>query len=95
MSDHHYPPFPCCGALTFHKGGEACDAYRLPPDETPRPAVWDLVMTDMRGRDRIGAVRYGSRLTEASPVDALRYAYEEALDLACYLRKAMLERDGK
>jgi hypothetical protein len=57
--------------------------------------VWDLVIADMRERDRIGVERYGSRLAKETPIDALRYAYEELLDGAVYLRKAMLERDGK
>ena len=58
-------------------------------------AVWDLVIADMRGRDRIGVERYGKRLTGETPIDTLQYAYKEALDLAVYLRKAILERDGK
>lgn len=97
MSDHYYPPYPCCGGLTFHKGGSACDDYRLGPEPvtTALPPIWELVMADMRERDRIGAERYGDRLRVTTAVDPLRYAYEEALDLACYLRKAIAERDGK
>lgn len=101
MSDYYYPPFPCCGGLTMHKGGTACDEYRLGPegphetDRTALPPIWELVMADMRERDRIGAERYGDRLRVTTAVDPLRYAYEEALDLACYLRKAIAERDGK
>jgi hypothetical protein len=59
------------------------------------PAIWDLVIADMHERDRIGVERYGDRLRVTTAVDPLRYAYEEALDLACYLRKAIAERDGK
>jgi hypothetical protein len=96
------PPYPCCGGLTFHAGGEKCDEYRY-PDPPPRqravpsplPPIWDLVIADMRERDRVGAERYGDRLRVTTAVDPLRYAYEEALDLAVYLRKAMAERDGK
>lgn len=97
-----YPPYPRCGGLTFHSGGPKCDEYRLGPDvrpsgkETPAiPPIWDLVIADMRERDRIGAERYGDRLRVTTAVDPLRYAYEEALDLACYLRKAIAERDGR
>lgn len=93
------PPYPCCGALVFHVGGEACDLYRHPPQPIPTagtgPAVWDLVVADMGARDRIGTSRYGTRLHAFDGRDALRDAYEEALDLACYLRKCMLERDGR
>jgi hypothetical protein len=57
--------------------------------------VWDLVLEDMQARDRVGARRYGQRLMAHDGRDALRDAYDEALDLAVYLRKAMLERDGR
>lgn len=67
------------------------------PDPTPNqhPAVWPLVMVDMAGRDKLGRERYGTPLQPHNGRDALRDAYEEALDLAVYLRTAMYERDGK
>jgi hypothetical protein len=98
------PPYPCCGGLTWHRGGPKCDEYKLGPDlpqsarhaeAKPLPPIWDLVIADMHERDRIGAERYGDRLRTTSPNDPLRYAYEEALDLACYLRQAIAQRDGK
>lgn len=99
MSDHYYPPYPCCGKLTFHAGGEKCDAYRMGPEPAPKsvtgPAVWDLVLADMCARDRMGTAKYGQRLTPGDGRDSLRDAYQEALDLAVYLRKAIYERDGR
>jgi hypothetical protein len=97
------PPYPCCGNLTFHeKGNPKCEEYRLGPDLPPKraeapvvPPIWDLVIADMRERDRIGTERYGDRLRVTSANDPLRYAYEEALDLAVYLRQALAQRDGK
>lgn len=62
---------------------------------TEGPAVWDLVVADMRGRDSMGLRKYGVRLTPHNGRDALRDAYEEALDLAVYLRQAIFERDGQ
>lgn len=57
-------------------------------------AVWDLVIEDMRARDAIGERRYGTRLLDEDDTrDTLKDAYEEALDLAVYLKKAMLQRD--
>ncbi len=56
--------------------------------------VWDLVVRDMHGRDELGLRKYGKTLMPHDGRDTLRDAYEEALDLAVYLRKAMLERDG-
>src|SRR6185369_11853941 len=49
-------------------------------------AVWDLVLADVQERDKMGAERYGKRLAGSTPIDPIQYAYEEALDLACYLR---------
>ena len=67
------------------------------PAPTPNtyPAVWPLVMVDMAGRDKLGRERYGTPLQPHNGRDALRDAYEEALDLAVYLRTAIYERDGK
>ena len=60
-----------------------------------QPAVWPLVMVDMASRDNLGRKRYGTPLQPHNGRDTLRDAYEEALDLAVYLRTAIYERDGK
>lgn len=54
--------------------------------------VWDLVIEDMRSRDQEGQRRYGVRLRAHNGRDALQDAYEEALDLAVYLKQAIVER---
>jgi hypothetical protein len=59
------------------------------------PAVWPLVVADMQARDQLGRERYGVPLQPNNGRDALRDAYEEALDLCAYLKQALLERDGK
>lgn len=48
------------------------------------------VCSDIAARQRIGIAKYGCTV-EASKDDMLRHAYEEALDLAVYL-KAEIER---
>jgi hypothetical protein len=60
---------------------------------TNRVDVYDLVEADLRERIERGAKQYGERLTTHNGRDALRDAYEEALDLALYLRQAIEERD--
>ena len=55
-------------------------------------AVWDAVIEDMKARDRLGRERYGRPLTPHNGRDALQDAYEEALDLAVYLKQAIMER---
>ena len=59
------------------------------------PAIWDLVVGDMKDRDIIGRMRYGTPLQPHNGRDALVDAYQEALDLCAYLRQAIFERDGK
>ena len=46
------------------------------------------VIVDLLARDRLGQSRYARKLEDA-PIDALREAYEEALDLCQYLRMAI------
>lgn len=83
-------------------GGETFGEYEtrreapVKENHTAAPGtVWDLVISDMHGRDALGLRKYGRALLPHDGRDTLQDAYEEALDLAVYLRKAMLERDGK
>lgn len=78
-------PYPDMGV----EGDGPLDTIQL------RPAIWDLVVTDIGQRDAKGVETYGTRLRGFNGRDALRDAYEEALDLAVYLRQAMYERDGR
>ena len=65
-----------------------------PPEPNDGPAIWDLVIADMKERDRIGTEKYGTPLQAHNGRDALVDAYQEALDLVVYLRQAIAERDG-
>lgn len=66
------------------------------PDPKPNDSVpiWDLVIKDMQARDNVGRKYYGTPLQANNGRDALQDAYEEALDLAVYLRQAIEERKG-
>src|SRR5690242_11446301 len=55
--------------------------------------VLPLVVADLHERIEVGVQTYGSPLAVESENDALRFAYEEALDLTLYLRQE-LERRG-
>lgn len=68
---------------------------QAPPKPSNSPAMWDLVISDMNERDREGLQKYGVRLQAHNGRDVLLDAYQEALDLAVYLRQAIYERDGK
>ena len=63
------------------------------PIPNGRPSIQSLVRADLDAREQVGVERYGTPLQAFNGRDALRDAYEEALDLACYLRQAMVERD--
>ncbi len=56
--------------------------------------IWDLVIKDMKDRNEKGIKTYGVPLQVHNGRDALWDAYEEALDLAVYLRQAIEERHG-
>lgn len=57
--------------------------------------IWDLVIDDMRERDRKGRISYGTPLLVNNGRDALQDAYEEALDLCAYLKQAIEERNAR
>lgn len=61
--------------------------------EADGPSVQDRVIADIEERKRVGMERYGTLLRPRNGRDMLRDAYEEALDLAIYLRGALDERD--
>jgi len=66
----------------------------------PKPAknnstpIYRLVIQDIRKRAKAGKKNYGVYLQANNGRDALVDAYEEALDLAKYLRQAIEERRG-
>lgn len=75
---------------------EYTDKYDQPPPvPNDSPAIWDLVVGDMKDRDIIGRLRYGTPLQANNGRDQLKDAYQEALDLCCYIRAAIFERDGE
>lgn len=68
-------------------------AEQAMPIPNERPPVQGLVRDDLARREQLGIERYGTALQAGNGRDSLRDAYEEALDLACYLRQAIQERD--
>lgn len=57
--------------------------------------IQSLVIADIVTRRQVGIERYGTALQPHNGRDALRDAYEEALDLAMYLRQAIEERGSR
>ena len=57
-----------------------------------------MVQEDIEARAQLGEEKYGGRLEGGSRnnmISPLQNAYEEALDLALYLKQELLERDGR
>ena len=67
------------------------------PRPTPNdlPSIQALVRQDVTDRETVGISRYGTSLQPHNGRDALLDAYQEALDLATYLRQVLFERDGR
>lgn len=64
------------------------------PTKNDRPHIQDLVIQDIEARRQLGVRRYGTALQPHNGRNALRDAYEESLDLACYLRQALYEQEN-
>jgi hypothetical protein len=56
-----------------------------------RVDIFPLVVTDIEHRAQVGEKKYGERLKTFNGRSALQDAYEEALDLAIYLRQQIEE----
>lgn len=65
------------------------------PTRNGHVSIQSLVRADLEQRELVGIERYGTALQPHNGRDALRDGYEEALDLACYLKQAMVERDSR
>ena len=62
----------------------------------PKPGkvdIYPLVLADIQARADAGRAKYGTVLQSHNGRDALMDAYQEAIDLALYLRQAMVERE--
>lgn len=66
----------------------------LPNGDPNSPNMQDLVIADIEQRLKVGISRYGQGLKCKNGRNMLRDAYEEAIDLAIYLRGCLYEQDG-
>lgn len=65
-----------------------------PVENNSRP-IFEMVCDDLRQRAETGKKKYGVYLQAGNGRDALQDAMEECLDMACYLKQAIIERDAK
>ena len=79
------------------------EAFRPKPEQFGQPspktnnhqATWGLVIFDMAMRNNIGTQKYGTPLQPFNGRNSLQDAYEEVLDLAVYLKNAIIESEKK
>jgi hypothetical protein len=78
------------------------EPFKKPPplelvDDRPSDPVVEAVRADLLERSRIGIEKYGVTLarTDLSLRDWLQHAYEETLDQANYLKRAIMEIDNE
>lgn len=69
-------------------------------DDVPRydgltDPIVAAVQSDMAWRSVLGIKKYGTTLDTLEEIEALQHAYEEAMDMALYLRAAIERRRGK
>lgn len=55
--------------------------------------VWPLVIQDMHKRNLEGFEKYNRYLQANCPDNMLQHAYEEALDLAVYLKTIIVQQE--
>jgi hypothetical protein len=72
--------------------GTAHEHQHAPVKHRHARPIQDLVIEDIEARKKVGLERYGTLLQAHNGRDALMDAYQEALDLAVYLRQAIEER---
>lgn len=93
-------PSGAMGGMWVHFPGVAARPEPA-PQRNDQPSVHDLVLLDLGSgnlvredvleRKRMGLAKYGTVLQAFNGRNALVDAYQESLDLACYLRQALEE----
>ena len=91
------PQGRCAGEWCEPVDWEGCPYGEGAPYDQPPPLeghgdVTADVIRDLQERSQIGTRRYGTPLQYRNGRDPLMDAYQEALDLCCYLRQAIGER---
>ena len=90
------PVFPAGQAYLRINGSLRVSSWgEPPPKKNTNPPIKDLVSKDIESRADMGFGKYGTYLQGNNGRNALKDAYEEALDLCMYLRQKLYEEQGK
>ena len=68
-----------------------CSIERVGLSGEPALIIWDAVIEDMKTRNAMGHAKYNRYLQDDCPDNMLQHAYEEALDLAVYLKTKIIQ----
>lgn len=80
------------GECTDYERTDRPNTAQPPPIARPElPSIHDLVCADLTSRKDYGYRKYRTTLTAHNGRNPLMDAYEEALDLVCYLRQTIEE----
>lgn len=63
------------------------------PITNTHPAVWDLVIKDIKDRDEFGQKKYNTRLQPFNGRNVLVDLYQELLDAVVYIRQLIYEQE--
>lgn len=64
------------------------------PVKNDSPLIHDLVAADLESRKQLGIRRYGAALQANNGRKPLQDAYEELLDLCCYMKQLLVEGEA-
>lgn len=81
--------------ITCRSASNAIEWKQPSPKPNNHQATWALVISDMVNRNNIGVAKYGTPLQPFNGRNSLQDAYEEVLDLAVYLKNAIVESEKK
>jgi hypothetical protein len=77
-----------------HNGRSSYSVPEPSPSPNTSPSIHDLVIKDIEDRKAFGLQKYGTALQAGNGRRGLVDAYQEALDLCCYLRQAIEEQNN-
>ncbi len=81
-----------CYSYDETRAAQITEGSQPKPVPNNRPPTWHQVVADMLKRDNEGREKYNTPLQAFNGRDSLQDAYEEVLDLAVYLKNAIIER---
>lgn len=71
------------------------NSNKYEPKPTPNNSkpIWELVIEDMKERNKIGIEKYGTPLQANNGRNALVDVYQELLDAAVYIKQRIIEEN--